>query len=182
MLTPREQGDIGELSAIVWLAGKGYPVFKPLFHSPPYDLVADFGGRLVRIEVKTSTLFRKGRWDVTVCTRGGNQSWNGLTKELNPQRCDYLFVLVGDGRRWFIPSTHFGGRHGLRLGGPKYAEFEVEQGDPITAAPPLQSASPTAGGMPERPKGRDCKSRGNAYAGSNPAPPITRPTAGKTPP
>jgi hypothetical protein len=153
VLTPREQGDIGELSAIVWLAGQGYPVFKPLFHSPHYDLVADLGSRLVRVEVKTCTLRWKDRWDVTVCTRGGNQSWSGLTKELDPERCDYLFVLVGDGRRWFIPSTHFGGRHGLRLGGPKYAEFEVERGDPIPVAAPLQSASPTARGDVRAAKG-----------------------------
>jgi hypothetical protein len=145
MLPPRQQGDVGELSAIVWLAGQGFPVFKPLFHSPNYDLVADLGPRLVRVEVKTTTRFVKGRWEVTVCTRGGNQSWNGLTKRLDPEKCDYLFVLVRDGRRWFIPSTHFGGGRGLRLGGPKYEQFEVEQGDPIrdgrVADPPLQSAS-----------------------------------------
>jgi hypothetical protein len=146
MLTPREQGDIGELSAIVWLASQGHPVFKPLFHSPHYDLVADLGGRLVRVEVKTTTLFRKDRWEVTVCTRGGNQSWNGLTKRLDPENCDYLFVLVKDGRRWFIPSTDFGGGRGLRLGGPKYAMFEVEKGGPIPDAAPLQSASPTTRG------------------------------------
>jgi PD-(D/E)XK endonuclease len=153
MLTPREQGDIGELSAIVWLAGQGYPVFKPLFHSRRYDLVADVGSRLVRVEVKTTTLFRKARWEVAVCTRGGNQSWSGVTKRLDPAKCDYLFVLVRDGRRWFIPSTHFGGGTTLRLGGPKYAEFEVEKGDPIPAAPPLQSASPTARGDVRAAKG-----------------------------
>jgi Holliday junction resolvase-like predicted endonuclease len=153
MLTPRQQGDIGELSAIVWLAEKGIPVFKPLFHSPHYDLVADLGGRLIRVEVKTCTVFRKKRWDVSVCTRGGNQSWNGLTKRLDPQKCEYLFVLVADGRRWFIPATHFGGGTCLRLGGPKYAEFEVERGDPIPTTPPLQSASPTARGDVRAAKG-----------------------------
>ena len=30
------------------------------------------------------------------------------------------------------------------------------------------------GGIPERPKGSDCKSDGHAFAGSNPAPPTTR--------
>ena len=145
MLAPRQQGDVGELSAIVGLAAQGFPVFKPLFHSPNYDLVADLGPRVVRVEVKTTTRFWKGRWDVAVCTRGGNQSWNGLTKRLDPDKCDYLFVLVRDGRRWFIPSTHFGGGICLRLGGPKYSQFEVERGDPIpdgrVSGPPLQSAS-----------------------------------------
>jgi hypothetical protein len=144
MLAPRQQGDVGELSAIVWLAAQGFPVFKPLFHSPNYDLVADLGPRLVRVEVKTTTRFWKGRWDVAVCTRGGNQSWNGLTKRLDPENCDYLFVLVRDGRRWFIPSTHFGGGTCLRLGGPKYASFEVDRGDPIPEGPSLNPASTIA--------------------------------------
>jgi Holliday junction resolvase-like predicted endonuclease len=157
MLAPRIQGDVGELSAIVWLAGQGYPVFKPLFHSPHYDLVADLGDRLVRIEVKTTTQWRRGRWDVTVCTRGGNQSWNGLTKRLDAATCETLHVLRRDGRRWFIPSTHFGGGRGLRLGGPKYAAFEVDRGDPIPEArisgPPLQSASSPARGDVRAAKG-----------------------------
>ena len=47
---------------------------------------------------------RSAAGSVTVCTRGGNQSWSGLVKRLDPTSCDYLFVLVGDGRRWFIPA------------------------------------------------------------------------------
>ena len=66
-----------------------------------------------------------------LCTRGGNQSWNGVAKYFGADRCDVLFVLVGDGRRWFIPSDAVEGRAGICLGGPKYAEFEVERGWPI---------------------------------------------------
>jgi hypothetical protein len=50
---------------------------------------------------------------------------------LDPSRFDYLFVLVGDGRRWFIPADRIEGGRGLCLGGPKYGEFEVEPGEPI---------------------------------------------------
>jgi hypothetical protein len=42
-------------------------------------------------------------------------------------------VLVGDGRRWFIPSDRVDATTGLALGGPKYAAFEVESGRPILA-------------------------------------------------
>jgi hypothetical protein len=145
MLTPREQGDIGELSALGWLIRQGAKVSIPFGHSPDYDLIADLGGRLHRIQVKTCTYFRHGRWAVSIATYGGNQSWNGLVKRLDASRCDYLFVLVGDGRRWFIPSDVLGGGRGILLGGPKYAEFEVERGDPIlpprAESAPLQSAS-----------------------------------------
>ncbi len=52
-------------------------------------------------------------------------------KRMSPERCDYLFVLVGDGRRWFIPSERIGGGNAILVGGPKYAEYEVERGRAI---------------------------------------------------
>lgn len=93
--------------------------------------MAELGDRVLRIHVKTSRSFRLSRWEVRVSTRGGNQSWNRVVKLLDPSRFDYLFVLVGDGRRWFIPAARVEGGTALRLGGPKYAEFEVDRGEPI---------------------------------------------------
>ena len=60
-----------------------------------------------------------------------NQSWNGIVKRFSPTRCDYLFVLVADGRQWFIPSDVVDGENGINLGGPKYADYEVARGRPI---------------------------------------------------
>jgi PD-(D/E)XK endonuclease len=133
-LKPREQGDIGELSAMEWLASKGAHIYLPVGHSPDVDVIADVGGRLLRVEVKTSTnRTRRGRWDVMIATRGGNQSWSGLVKYFDPGRCEYLFVHVGDGRRWFIPTGAIDSRVGLTLGGPKYSEFEIASGRPLVA-------------------------------------------------
>jgi hypothetical protein len=131
VISRRLQGDLGELSAIDWLVSQGYSVYLPLGHSPDCDLVADDGRALLRVQVKTSTVFRNGRWEITVCTRGGNQSWSGLVKHLDHTRIDYLFVLVADGRRWFIPAEAIGGGCGILLGGPKYADFEVASGRPL---------------------------------------------------
>jgi len=144
MLAPRQQGDVGEHAALYWLVAHGAHVSIPFGHSPHYDLVADFDGRLARVQVKTSTCRHKGRWSVTVCTRGGNRSWSGLVKELDLEQFEYLFVLVADGRQWFIPADRVEGGRRINLGGPKYSDFEVEQGDPIPESrvpgPPLQSA------------------------------------------
>ena len=130
----RRQGDLGEFSAIEWLGTRGYPVWFPLGHSPDIDLVTRIGGRLVGVQVKTTTCLCKGRYSVTLSTRGGNQSWSGLVKRFSSDRCDWLFVLVGDGRRWFIPADVVGGGSGLLLGGPKYAAYEVESGRPLGEA------------------------------------------------
>lgn len=140
-LSPREQGDRGELSALCWLGEQGAIISIPFGHNPHYDLVADLNGRLLRVQVKTSTAFRKKRWEVTLCTRGGNQSWNGRTKLLDRSKCDYVFVLVGDGRQWFIPSAALEGGSGIRLGGPKYAAFEVDRGRPLPHPTPREGAS-----------------------------------------
>jgi hypothetical protein len=129
--SPRRQGDLGELSAMNWLVRAGAFVFTPLLHSPDYDMIADLDGRLLRVQVKTSIYRANDRWVVALCTRGGNQSWNGVVKRVDSSRCDSVFVHVGDGRRWFIPVSALGGGSGLLLGGPKYANFEVEPGDPL---------------------------------------------------
>jgi hypothetical protein len=94
--TPRRQGDAGELSAINWLFSAGADVNVPLFTNPDVDLIADFGDRVERVQVKTSTCWRNGRWNVTLCARGG----------------------------------------------PKYAEYEVEPGEPLRArSPPADAAA-----------------------------------------
>ena len=131
MLTPRQQGNLGEYSAVEWFMSKGIPVAVPIGHSADWDLIAEIEGKVARVQVKTTGCFHRNRWDVHICTRGGNQSWNRITKYLDASRCDYLFVLVGDGRRWLIPSDVLGGATAIRLGGPKYAAYEVEPGRPF---------------------------------------------------
>ena len=132
-ISPRLQGDIGERAAAVWLLSQpDTSVFMPFGHSPETDLVAIIDDQLVRVQVKTSTLFVKnGRYQVSLATRGGNQSWNRIVKRFSSSRCDYLFVLIEDGRQWFIPSEAVEGTTAIIVGGPKYAPYEVERGRPF---------------------------------------------------
>jgi hypothetical protein len=177
----RAQGDLGEFSAMEWLASKGALIWVPLGHSPDVDLMAEVEDRLLRVQVKTST-YRlstpdgEERWGVSIATNGGNQSWQGTTKHFDAAQVDYLFVLVGTRRRWFIPAHIVEASRRLNLGGTKYSEFEVERGQPIEhlvyVGDDPHSSDQMPGGVPERSKGADCKSAGYAYAGSNPASPI----------
>jgi Holliday junction resolvase-like predicted endonuclease len=130
-MNPRKQGDLGEFSALQWLHEQGYDVYLPLGHSPDIDMIALRDAELLRVQVKTTTQFVLDRWSVMICTRGGNRSWNGIAKYFSSERCDRLFVHVGDGRRWFIPSTEVEATSGIRLGGPKYAEYEIDRGRPL---------------------------------------------------
>ncbi len=140
----QEQGDLGEASARCWYEFAGHTVLMPTGRSPDYDFVADDGERLVKVQVKTSgCLSPYGRYAVTLATRGGNQSWSGLSKRFSSDRCDELFVVTVDGRRWRFPSAAVPGGSGINVGGQKYEAFEVDPG------PPLQ-ASPRLGSLPSR--------------------------------
>ena len=151
-IPPRLQGDLGELSALAWLADQGAEVFVPIGHSRDIDLIAIVGEQVLRVQVKTSTVvLPHRRYEVTLATRGGNQSWNGLVKRFSSERCDYLFVHVGDGRRWFIPSGVVDGGSGIVVGGPKYAAFEVDSGRPLSVLAQHRLANrlpPTPAGFP----------------------------------
>jgi hypothetical protein len=153
---PREQGDIGERAAVAWLWCAGAYVFIPFGHSPDYDLLADFGGGPLRVEVKTSTALANGsahRYHLHLCTGGGNQSWNRIMKLFDPTRCDFVFALVSDGRRWFIPTRAIEGRRVIVVGGPKYAPFEVNDEDARVIANRLLEWSPALRGDSRAVKG-----------------------------
>jgi hypothetical protein len=129
-----------------WLASVGAALYVPSGHSPDVDLVAEIDERLVRVQVKTCGMRRNGRWEVALCTRGGNRSWNGLVKYFSSKRADFVFVHVADGRRWFIPGDQVDGGTKIALGGPKYAAHEVEPGRPFSAA----SGATSLDSMPAR--------------------------------
>ncbi len=57
------------------------------------DLLAEVDGRLLRVQVKTSTYAVKtsrglDRWNVGLTTSGGNQTWTGAYKALDPARSE----------------------------------------------------------------------------------------------
>ena len=126
------QGDQGEYSAVAWLGQIGATVGVVLGNCSDYDVLAELDGRLIRVQVKTTRCFDKGRWVVALATRGGNQSWSGLVKRFSPKRCDYLYVHTAPGRRWFMPAAVVEGGTSISLGGPKYAAYEIEKGFPLT--------------------------------------------------
>lgn len=164
-LKPREQGDLGELSAMEWLVAQGARIYMPVFHSPDVDIIAELGSRLFRIQVKTCTYEREHRWCVQVATCGGNQSWNGTVKRLDPSRYDLLFVLVGDGRRWCIPADAVEASTNLTLGASKYSEFEVSTGQPIVPRVGSRIDDPSPGERRSGRAGPDCKFGGQVLSG-----------------
>jgi hypothetical protein len=193
LINRRQQGDLGEASAIEWLTRHGATVWIPVGHSPDADLVAEVSGRLLRVQVKTCTLRSQtlggqDRWEVSISTTGGNQSWNRVIKTFDPSRFDLLFVLTGAGRRWLIPADAIESTHAVHLGGPRYSEFEIDPAPSIErlvyrgAASALLESETPEGEYPSGQRGGAVNAMAYAFAGSNPASPIHRSGADDAPP
>jgi PD-(D/E)XK endonuclease len=180
LINRRQQGDLGEFSAMEWLASQGALVWIPMGHSPDADLIAEIGGDLLKVQVKTSTqrLETSGggiRWGVNIATNGGNQSWSGTTKMFDPASIDFLFALVGDGRRWCIPATVIEGARNITVGGTKYSEFEIERGqsfEHLVYSEGTSELDRLEGECLSGQKELAVNESAYAYAGSNPASPI----------
>jgi PD-(D/E)XK endonuclease len=177
---PRRQGDLGEAAAIHWLTSIGAIVSFPLFHSPDYDLIAELDGKLLRVQVKTSTCLYEstGHYAVQLATSGGNQSWTGTVKRFDPDLVDFLFVLVGDGRRWFIPSGEVEGSRAISLGGVKYSEFQIGRIAPLDRDPPGSKLGDARGGAGVGEPGRPVKSVPQLLSGFDSHPPHSSPPSG----
>lgn len=181
---PRKQGDIGEAHAIAWLTEVGAEVCVPLFHSRDYDAVAQFRDRLLRIQVKTSGARDGDRSCVYIATNGGNQSWTGAVRYFDRSRCDFLFIRLTDGRRWFVPSTAVDGKTSITVGGPKYSEYEImTSGEmPVAAGRALDSPSLFRGSADVGESGGSVKSVPSAEWVRIPPPPLPSSESGRVEP
>jgi hypothetical protein len=121
---PREQGLIGVTDALAYFGSVGWSVSMPLIDSQPYDLVADDGVRLHRVQVKTTThRSRYGVFVVSLATRGGNQSFH-TSKDFDPSASDLLYVLTDERKRYLIPTRAITTTTSVSLG-ERMARFVV---------------------------------------------------------
>lgn len=79
-------------------------VSLPITDNNSYDLVADKDGKLSKVQVKTVAKTNKyGTWTAQIGRVRPNKTKNVIHK-FDPGEVDYLFIVLGDGRGYFIPS------------------------------------------------------------------------------
>ena len=113
----KTKGDISEAMVLAALVRNGYLVSKPFGENQRYDLIADDGERLHRVQVKTGRL--RGGVILYGCVsthghRGSkNRSYHG--------EVDYIGVYCPDTEKvYLVPETHFTRSLGsLRVDAPR---------------------------------------------------------------
>jgi PD-(D/E)XK nuclease superfamily protein len=115
----KKQGDFGLGVAIGWATRVRYTVAIPLTDSQDYDLLID-DGTVKRVQVKTTTYrSRHGVYVAHLTVSGGNRSWNGVPKKLNPATIDLLFIVTADFQRYLFPVASVQNHAQLHLGRDK---------------------------------------------------------------
>lgn len=122
--TQTKQGNAGLGIAIGQFSSNGYTVLIPLTDSQEYDIVVDIGGKLTKIQVKTTLNKSKYSFIVELRTKGGNKSGTGKTKLIDARNIDYLFIVDLDGNKYLIPSKTINGMSSISLG-KKYEQYKL---------------------------------------------------------
>ena len=93
-------GEVGELAFILKATSLGLTPSRPYGDRLPYDFLLDCGGRVLRIQVKSVFISRRGyqnRFSVGVCqqTRRGSVAYN--TNEI-----DFIVAYVAPFNTWYV--------------------------------------------------------------------------------
>jgi PD-(D/E)XK endonuclease len=115
--TSKKQGDVGVAVASMYATMCGFTVSFPFSDSQPYDVIFDIGGKLKKIQVKTTSHKAKRKTKVTyvaeLCTSGGTA---GTDKTyFDPTKVDFVFVVCDNGDCYFMPSKKITTRTALSL-------------------------------------------------------------------
>lgn len=118
------QGNMGLGKAIQYFTSQGISVSIPLNDTQPYDLIADFEGKLQRISVKTSR-YKKSENSYSVQLRNTGGEDKTRKKNFDNTTCDYLFIYTANEKIYLIPAKNITVTNSIAVGN-KYCEYEVK--------------------------------------------------------
>ena len=120
------QGNLGLGKAIEYFVSHNIPVSIPLNDTQSYDLVADFNGKLQRVQVKTSRATENGiSYAVQLRNTGGNRTGNARQVAFDNNSSDYLFIYTANEKIYLIPCQDIDVKNSICVGN-KYTEYEVQ--------------------------------------------------------
>lgn len=120
-----------EFYAAAWYSLAGAVISFP--SEARYDLIADFGGNLVRVQVKGAHLRRReSGWEARLTSLGYSAdasmtaAGRRITKHYTEDEIDEFFIVCGDGSCYRIPRAAVDGWSSVLLPG-RLGSFEVER-------------------------------------------------------
>ena len=88
-------------------------------------MIVDIGGKLNRVQVKTTTSKSPyGKWKVNLKICGGSSKTSRVMKYNNQVMYDLLFVVCGDGTKYLIPKSEISNNTAINISG-KYLDYKI---------------------------------------------------------
>ena len=122
--TNKEKGNSGLGMAIAYFTKNGYTASIPLNDTQDYDLVIEKNNILKTVQVKaTGCKTKYGVYQVALKSCGGTKG--DTYKTLIETKVDYLFILTGDKKMYFIPCDKICNKSTLNLSN-EYLNYKVK--------------------------------------------------------
>lgn len=110
-LSTKAKGNLTELQCITAFYQLGYQVSIPYGENSRYDFIADIQGKLLRVQVKSSSLVKNSNGAIkfsTASTRGTTSEI--ITHHYNSNEIDY-FATYWEGKCYLIPINETASRN-----------------------------------------------------------------------
>ena len=112
-MTTKQIGNIGEIKTIAKFVELGIPVYLPFGDNEKADIVADFGGKLNRIQVKTSCKAEDGKMIFSLVSSTVHRQ-NGVKHIYTDDEIDY-FATFWDNQVYVVPVNETSSKKVLRF-------------------------------------------------------------------
>ena len=125
------QGNWAVGQAIAYWTKLGCAVSIPLTDSQDYDLLIDICGKIAKVQVKSCTYKRAGKYVFNLSVKGGNRSYNTI-KKFDKQKVDMVFVATPEGS-YLIPSFEC-----PKNIGTCFEKYKIAVTEPMVASLPVK--------------------------------------------
>jgi hypothetical protein len=110
------RGDLGEVAFVHKAMSLGYVVGKPYGQMHRYDFMVEGGNRLWRVQVKTSTCMRDGRYQLCV-----QRITHRRVVAYKKSELDFVVAYLMPEQAWYVlPISVIAGRRSLLLAPPGF--------------------------------------------------------------
>lgn len=116
------QGKLGLVYAIMALTERGYNISIPIIDDQLYDLVADDGKTLLKVQVKSTRFKQNGRDYMAQLQHVHHNKTENVVRKFDNKSVDIVVIVCEDKTVYIIPSDAISAKTAVQLG-DKYAKY-----------------------------------------------------------
>ena len=117
LLSSKQKGNLTELQCITSFYELGYSVSIPYGENSRYDFIADINGKLIKIQVKTSSEHDDGKVFEFSCRSVRGTTQGNFSRKYTADEIDY-FCTYFKGKCYLVPISECSNSKKLRLEPP----------------------------------------------------------------